>query len=122
VVVGLAIGSTGCTRQDARLRQHQEQFESLGSTAAFIAEAWLAGSTSGTYTTTALSETFRLVEQERTALASSPQTLIDPRGARLSQLAEALSRVLATMVHDVRAADAPSLRRHISEISIRGRK
>ena len=83
-----------------------------------IGEAWLAGSVSGTYARTALEQTRRLVEQERTALASAPQSLVDARGAQLSQAAERLSRLLAAMTQDVRTADAPSVRRHLTEIPI----
>jgi hypothetical protein len=118
VVALLTIGSTGCQRQDARLQQHQEKFESFGSSTAAFGEAWLAGSTSGTFTTTALEQTFLLIEQERTAMASTPDVLLDPRGAHLSQAAERLSRLVATVIHDIRGADADSLRRRLTEIPI----
>jgi hypothetical protein len=81
-------------------------------------EAWLSGSVSGTYTCTALEETFRLVEQERASLATAPRNLSDPRGARLSQAAEQLSRLLARLILDVRAADASSARAHVAEVPI----
>src|SRR4051812_25742354 len=84
---GLSAGA--CARQDARIQQHQEKLESLGATTAAIGRAWLGGDTSGTFTRTALEQTFKLVEQERSALAGSPQTLLDPRAAHLSQAAEA---------------------------------
>lgn len=118
LIIAAALGVAACGRQDERLLQHREKFESLGSSTAAIAEAWLAGSTSGTYTRTALQQTFLLVEQERQALASSPDTLLDPRGAELSQSAERLSRLLAALIHDVRAADAPSVRQHLTKIPI----
>lgn len=111
--------SVGCSRQDARLQQHREKFESLGATTAAIGESWLAGSTSGTYTLTALDQTFLLVEQERAALASTPEALIDPRAAELSQAAESLSRLIAEMRQDVRAADASSVRQRLANIPIK---
>jgi hypothetical protein len=114
--VGLSAGA--CVRQDARIQQHQEKLESLGSTTAAIGRAWLGGDTSGTFTRTALEQTFRLVEQERSALAGSPQALLDPRGAHLSQAAESLSRLLAMTINDVDAADAGSVRRRLTEIPI----
>jgi hypothetical protein len=109
---------SGCTGQDKRLQQHREKLESLGATTVAICEAWLAASVSGTYTETALQQTYLLVEQERTALAGSPQALLDPRGAELSQAAERLSRLLAATIHDVRAADAASVRRRLAELPI----
>jgi hypothetical protein len=118
VIAAATLGFLSCDRQDSRLQQHQEALESLGSTTLAIGEAWLAGSVSGTYTRTALEQTFRLVEQERAALASSPQSLLDPRGARLSQSAEHLSRLLALMIGDVRAADAASAGQRLSQIPI----
>jgi hypothetical protein len=115
----LIVALAGCSRQDERLRQHRKHFESLGATTAAIGEAWLAGSVSGTYTLTALDQTFRLVEQEQTALASKPNTLIDPRGAALSQAAEKLLRLLARLTEDVRSGDAGALRGHLAEIPIK---
>jgi hypothetical protein len=118
VIAAVALGSASCSRQDQRLQQHREKFESLGASTAAIGEAWLAGSTSGTYTTTALQQTLLLVEQERCALASTPDALLDSRGAELSQAAERLSRLIAAMMHDVGAADAASLRQHLTKIPI----
>jgi len=112
------LSSGACARQDARIQQHQEKLESLGSTTAAIGRAWLAGETSGTFTRTALEQTFMLVEQERSALAASPQTLLDPRGAHLSQAAEGLSRLLAMTINDVGAADAGSVRHRLTQIPI----
>jgi hypothetical protein len=111
-----AVCHPACVRQDAAIQQHQEKLESLGSTTLAICRAWLAGDTSGTFTRTALEQTFQLVEQERSALARSPQALVDPRGAHLSQASESLSRLLAITISDVGAADAGSVRRHLSEI------
>jgi hypothetical protein len=118
LVLIVALGSPGCGAQDSRLPQHEEKFESLGSTTRAIAEAWLAGNVSRTYALTALEKTYLLVEQERSALASAPQVLLNPGGARLSQAAERLSRLLAVMMHDVGAADRTSVRRHLVEIPI----
>jgi hypothetical protein len=83
-----------------------------------IGEAWLSGDVSGTYAGTALKQTFHLVEQERASLAASPQALVDPRGAQLSQAAERLSRLLAVMMHDVCAANAAAVRQHLAEIPV----
>lgn len=107
-----------CGRQDQRLRQHREKLESLGATTAAIVEAWLTGSTSGTFTRGALARTFELVEQERAALAAGPEALLDPRGAALSRNAEALSRLLSMLIQDVRGADAASARRRLAQVPI----
>jgi hypothetical protein len=117
--VGIALLSSGCSRQDTRLQQHREKFESLGATTGAIVDSWLAGSTSGTYALTALEQTFLLVEQQRAALASSPDALLDPRGAQLSQAAESLSRLIAEMREGVRAADAAAVRQEEARIPIR---
>jgi hypothetical protein len=117
--VAIALLSSGCSRQDTRLQQHREKFESLGATTAAIADSWLTGSTSGTYALTALEQTFLLVEQQRAALAFSPDALLDPRGAQLSQAAESLSRLIAEMRQDVRAADAAGVRQEEARIPIR---
>jgi hypothetical protein len=107
-----------CSRQDERLTQHKEKLESLGSTTAAITTAWLSGRTSRTYTLTALEQTFLLVEQERSTLATSPRMLMDPRGAALSQSAEQLSRLIALLTGDVRTSDGTAARRRLGEIPI----
>jgi hypothetical protein len=119
IILAAALAAAGCSRQDERLQQHREKFESLGSSTAAIGDAWLAGSASGTYTGTALEQLFLLVEKERSSLASTPETLLDPRGAELSQTAERLSRLIAAIIQDVRAADPVSLRRHLTMIPIK---
>jgi hypothetical protein len=108
----------GCSRQDARLEEHKKNFESLGATTKVIGEAWLSGDVSGTYTRTALEQTFYLVEQERTKLASRPEMLQDPRGAALSQEAEQLSRVIASMIGDVGSADGDAARQRLASLPI----
>jgi hypothetical protein len=118
LLIGAAALSAACARLDQRLDQHRQKLESLGASTMAIGEAWLGGSVSGTYACTALEEIYRLVERERTSLAASPQSLLDPRGARLSQAAERLSRLLAVMLQAVREADAASLRRHLSAVPI----
>ena len=106
-----------CGRQDQRLHQHHQKLESLASSAAAMGNAWLSGSTSGTYTITALEQTYLLVETERAEMASTPDALVDPRGAELSQSAERLSRVLAAMRYDVRGSNASSVRQQLREIA-----
>ena len=109
-----AVASSACSRHDRRLQQHQKVMQSLGSTTHAIVGAWLTGQTSGTYTQTALERTFRLIEQERTAVASTPETLMDQRGARLSDMADQMSRLVALVMNDVRVADGAAARRHLA--------
>jgi hypothetical protein len=118
ILATVAVASASCSGQDARLQQHREKLESFGASTAAIGEAWLAGNTSGTYTSTALEQTFLLVEKERRALVASPEALLDPRGAELSQAAERLSRLIAATMHDIRAADAQSVRQRLTTIPI----
>jgi hypothetical protein len=115
IIAAAALFAVACTGQDERLRQHRQKFESLGSTMSAIDEGWLAGDLSGTTTANALEQTLQLVEQERAALAASPESLADPRGAQLSQAAERLSRLLAATIRDVRAADAAAVRRSLAD-------
>jgi hypothetical protein len=118
-LLALALAALGCARQDARLQQQKEKLESLGATTAAIGDAWLSGSVSGTYTRTALQQTLQLVEQERLAVAASPASLRDPRGAQLSQSAEHLSRIIAALDGDIGDADPASARRNLAAIPIK---
>jgi hypothetical protein len=108
----------GCSRHDAQLEQHKKNLGSLSATTKVIAEAWLGGSVSGTYTRTALEQTFYLVEQERAKLASKPEMLQDPRGAALSQEAEQLSRLIASMIGDVGTSDGDSARQRLASLPL----
>jgi hypothetical protein len=103
-------------RQDRRIQQQQDALQSLSSTTRALAEAWLAGQISGTYTQTALEQTFLLVEKNRATLAASPDILIDPRGAQLSVTAERLARLIARIISDVRGADAAAARVDIAAL------
>jgi TnpA family transposase len=118
VEVTALVFCVGCSRQDARLEQHKKNLESLGATTKVIAEAWLSGNVSGTYTRTALDQTFYLVEQERAKLVSRPEMLQDARGAALSEDAEQLSRLIASIIRDVGSADDESIRQRVASLPI----
>jgi hypothetical protein len=110
--------SGACARQDRRIQQHQEALQSLSSSVSAIAATWLAGNTSGTYTVTALNKMLWLIEEERAALARRADTLIDPRGARLADAADELSRRVALVIEDVRASNAASARTHLAALPL----
>jgi hypothetical protein len=116
-IVIAAAACAACSDQNEKLRAHQEKIQSLSASTGSIADAWLAGSTSGTYAVTALEQTFLLLEKERAALASEPESLVDSRGAELSQSAERLSRMIATMIRDVRRSDSAAVRQHLAHVS-----
>jgi hypothetical protein len=111
------VASSAFAREDSRIRQLAGNFESLRSTTAAIGEAWLTGDVSGTYASTALDRTFRMLDLQRTELAASPRSLVDPRGARLSQAGEHLARLVAVLTDDVHRGDANAARRHLGEVS-----
>jgi hypothetical protein len=116
LVLAIALACSACNSTDQKLGQQRDDLKSLVASTVAIAEAWLAGSTSGTFTTTALEQLFMLLERQRQALSAAPNTLVDQRAAELSQAAEALARLIAAMMHDVRAADAPAVREHLSKL------
>lgn len=116
IVLAIALACSACSRTDQKLEQQRDALKSLAASTAAIADAWLAGSTSGTFTTTALEQLFLLLEKQRQALAAAPNQLVDQRAAELSQAAEALARLLAVMMHDVQAADARAVREHLSTL------
>ena len=106
-----------CADRDERLAQHRKALQSLASTTRAVSAGWLAGHLSGTFTETALDQTLHLVEQERATVASTPDTLIDPRGADLAAEADRLERILAQMIGAVRTADGAAVREHMASIA-----
>jgi hypothetical protein len=114
-----AVFSSGaCAREDRRIEQHRQGLQSLSSSVYAIASAWLAGTTSGTYTATALEQILTLVENERAALARNAETLIDPRGARLADAADELTRRVALLIEDVRASNGQAARSHLAALPL----
>jgi hypothetical protein len=73
---------------------------------------------SGTYAHVALQQTFRLVEQQRAALARQPEALIDPRRAELANDADDVERTLAALIQAVDRADAAAARTHLADMPV----
>jgi hypothetical protein len=115
VMVG-ALCASACTRRDTQLEQHSEAFQSLSSTTKTVVQSWLDGKVSGTYALTALDQTYMLVEQERTSLTSSASTVIDPRGAAMSDSSSELARRIAEAIAAVRRADGQAARQHLNAL------
>jgi hypothetical protein len=115
-LLGTAVFCTACSGPERQLQQRQEKIESLAASATTVANAWLDHSVSSTYARTALDQTFLLLEQERSTLASSPENLIDGRGAQLSQAAERLARTIASIIDDVTRGDPNAARQHLSAV------
>src|SRR5215207_1159132 len=100
-VVATVLCIAGCSRQDRQLQDHHDAFASLSASTKKMVEVWLDGSTSGTYTLSALDQMLMMVEQERSALTASSKLLIDQRGAAMADSASQLSRQIAEMITDV---------------------
>ena len=105
----LALVCTACS-EESQLNSHREKIESLQSTTAAIAGAWLAGDISRTYAVTALDQTFVLIQQERAEVEEDARALADPRREQLSRRAETLARLSSAMRRDIQAGDAAALR------------
>lgn len=118
IVATFVAACTACGG-DRELLQAHKKLVSLQSTTASVAEAWLSGAASGTYASTALEQTFLLVEHARQAVAT-PQMLVDPRASHMVESAGRLSRLLAAMNHDIKARDAAALRQHLSQFPVVG--
>jgi hypothetical protein len=112
----LAIVLTGCSSTQSDVQQHAEKIDSLRASAVAVINAWLAGDASGTYTRATLQRTFQLVEQERAAVAATPEALALPAANSVARAGEDLARVLAALSDAVRRGDGASARRHLGDL------
>jgi PBP1b-binding outer membrane lipoprotein LpoB len=118
ILIGLAaLLLSGCSSQEEQLQQHAAKMVSLRATTNAIGNAWLQGDVSGAYAGTALNQTFRQVEQERAAVAKTPETLAEPRAIRLVREGEQLSRAISALAHDVSAGDGSKVRLHLNDLT-----
>ena len=118
VVLAITLWSAGCASPQRTIQQCQEKLESLAASTALLVDDFLGGQLSTTYTRTALDAIFTQVEQQRAALAATPELLADRRAAGLSQQAGQLSRLIAQMDQDVARGDAATLKARRSAIPL----
>jgi hypothetical protein len=109
-------GLASCGGPDKQLQDAQKNIRGLDATVHAVAEAWLNGDVSATYSRTAFQQTLQLLDKQRASLDSSPKLLLDPRGASLSRDAERLSRALAALIDAARRNDAGSARQQLRQL------
>jgi len=114
VTLGVACGS-----DSANLEQHQQKLRSLRSTVVTVADAWLSGATSTTFSTAALERAFELLAKERDAIATNPVQRADARVDSLVRDAEQLERTMAAIAADLQAHDSAGVRRQLAELDNR---
>jgi hypothetical protein len=108
----LSVGACGDDRR--ALADDRHVLMSCRETAAMLADGWLSGDLSTTYTRTALDTTARLLAERQSALAVDLSRLATPEGRSLSQSEERLSGRLASLSAAVGAADATAARRGLA--------
>lgn len=111
-----AVLLTACSTPDQQLQDIQKNVEGLTATTRAIGGAWVRGDVSATYSRTALRQTARLLDQQRSALAASSELLINPRGASISREAEQLSRIIAAISDDAEKRDIDAARQHVAQL------
>jgi hypothetical protein len=116
VPCALALLMNGCTSKESDVQQHAEKLDSLRASAAAVVNAWLAGDASGSYTLATLERTFQLVEDERSAVAATPQDLVVPAANSVARHGEELERVLAALADAVGRRDGSGARRHLDDL------
>jgi hypothetical protein len=105
----------GCSRPHDILT-HRKKVDSIQSSISSVADAWLAGDISSRFAAAAFERTFILIEQERSAMAASPDALADPPVAALVTRLESLSREVAMLTQDVTTRDYTAMRLHRSRV------
>ena len=119
VLVVSALSMLGCGSTQELVNQQQKAFASLNSTVIAIGNAWLDGNVSTTYARTALEATGALLEKERAKIGASPDVLVDPRIASLSESQNQLARQIAVLRKALADSDAVTVRQQISAVGSR---
>lgn len=101
------------------MTQQQKALVSLNSTVIAVGNAWLEGNVSTRYARTALESTAGLLETERAKIGASPDTLVDPRLASLTESQNALARRIAVLRKALADSDAVTIRQQIAAIGSR---
>jgi len=99
--------------------QQQKALASLNSTVIAVGNAWLDGNVSTRYARTALEATAALLEKERAKIGASPDTLVDPQVASLSESQNKLARQIAALRKALADSDAETIRQQIAAIGSR---
>jgi hypothetical protein len=106
----------GCGSTQELVNQQQKALVSLNSTVVAIGTAWLEGDVSTRYARTALEATATLLEKQRARIGASPDVLVDPRLASVSESHNKLARHIAVLRKALTDSDATAVRQQIAAV------
>ena len=109
----------GCETTQELVNQQQKALVSLNSTVVAVGHAWLEGKVSTRYARTALGATAALLEKERAKIGASPDALLDPRIASLSESQNQLARQIAVLRKALADSDVAVIRQQIAAVGLR---
>lgn len=115
-VLAITAGLCSCSSPDKQIEDARKKISGLAATTQAVGEAWTQGDVSSRYARTAFEQTLQMLDEQRASLGTSPQVLLDPRGASLSREAEELSRALAALIQDAERQDSNAARQHLSRV------
>jgi hypothetical protein len=109
----------GCETRQEMVNQQQKALASLNSTVMVVGNAWLEGNVSTRYARTALEATAALLEKERAKIGASPDALLDPGIASLSESQNQLARQIAVLRKALADSDVAVIRQQIAAVESR---
>jgi hypothetical protein len=109
----------GCETTQELVNQQQKALASLNATVMAVGNAWLEGNVSTRYARTALEATAALLEKERAKIGASPDALLDPRIASLSESQNQLARQIAVLRKALADSDVAVIRQQIAAVESR---